>query len=76
MYDVSPLTAKTNDVVYTIKPEYMDQVALNYKFNKAIGSFENEIFKYTFIIKNVFKKLNDNEWINNDIDYEYFGTTG
>ena len=76
MYDVSPLTSKTNDVIYTIKPKYMNEEWLNDKFGLAINSIEGTEFGKLLADKHIFKKINDNEWLNIDIDQGYFGTMG
>ena len=55
MYDISPLTSKTNDVVYTIKPEYMNKGPLNYKFYTAL----NTGYSYAdFNVGNPYYKIN------------------
>jgi hypothetical protein len=68
MYDISHLTKSKNDVVYTIKEDFMDKPALQNRLGRVIRDIEQSSNPAA-------RKKGDNKWIMPDSD-SYFGTMG
>ncbi len=79
MYDVSDLTKSKNDIIYTIKEDFMNKPLINRKFDEMIDNINNlESDKIPEYTKNITKEYtkNKNAWKIQDHDNDYFGTMG
>jgi hypothetical protein len=83
MYDISHLTKSKDDVIYTIKEDFMDKPTIEHTLSRMIDDIESGSSKganigtseFPFYRGNVPKKKGDNKWIMLDQD-GYFGTMG
>jgi hypothetical protein len=69
MYDISDLTKSKDDVIYTIKEEFINKPAIENRFNGMLESIDRNLPG-----KNWTKK--DDSWIIPDKDGDLFGTMG
>jgi len=79
MYDVSDLTKSKDDIIYTIKEDFMNKSLINRKFNEVIDNIKDlESGKTTEYTKNITREYtkNKNAWKIQDHDGDYFGTMG
>lgn len=72
MYDISHLTKSKDDVIYTIKEDFMDKPAIENRLAHVIGDIETGT---AGTHRPVAKKTGDNKWIHLDND-SYFGGMG
>lgn len=72
MYDISHLTKSKDDVIYTIKEDFMDKPAIENRLAHVIGDIETGTARTH---RPVAKKIGDNKWIHLDND-SYFGGMG